>query len=40
MKYILIVNNKVVGVFNLIACAEIYAQGYKDFRIEKIMNMD
>lgn len=35
-KYILIVNNKIVGTFCVYACAQIYAMGYQKYTIDFI----
>jgi hypothetical protein len=35
-KYALIVDNKLLGLFNIRACAEIYAQGLVDCKIQVV----
>lgn len=35
-KFALIVDNKLLGVFNIRACAEIYAQGLTDYKIQVV----
>lgn len=38
-KYILIVDNKIVGTFGVYACAQIFAMGYQKYTID-VIDMD
>jgi hypothetical protein len=35
-KFALIVDNKLLGLFNIRSCAEIYAQGLTDYKIQVV----
>ena len=35
-KFALICNNKMIGLFTVRACAEIYAQGLKEYKIQMV----
>jgi hypothetical protein len=35
-KYALIVENQMIGLFNIRSCAEIYAQGLTDYKIQVV----